>query len=460
METESGIFINNIGLAVTILMCVLMLILPRRYALLPVLVLTCYMSMGQRVVVGGLHFTTIRILVIFGWLRVLIRRETGDIRLTRIDKALIWWTVSGSCLYVLLWQTSEAVINRLGHGYDALGLFFLFRFLIRSREDVNQMARMFALCMAPLAVLILGEKVSGRNPFAIFGGVSDVSVVRNGVVRCQGPFAHPILAGTFAATNMPFFVALWWKDRFDKMLAVLGIVSCVVITAASGSSGPVMAFGWAVLGFFLWPMRRHMRELRWGLALGLIALHLVMKAPVWFLIGRLSVFDGSTGFFRAYLIDSTIRNFGDWWLLGTESTAKWGRGLFDVTNEYISQGVSGGILTMALFILIISRSFGTVGKTVRALKDKPMSVKFGVWALGCALMAHVATYFSVSYFDQNIVTWFLLLAAISVGPASSRDKRSKSVVREAAIPEPTPREEVQTETDISLPERGDWSYAE
>lgn len=413
METSNTTVINNVGLALTLLMCLLMLVLSRRYVLLPVLILTCYMSMGQRVILLGLDFTMIRILIVFGWARLFLRGETGKLKYNRIDKALVWWIVSSMVLYTCLWQTTGAMINRLGHAYDALGLYFLFRHLMRNREDIDQMARMFAVCMLPLAILIVSEKFTGRNAFAIFGGVPETAVVRDGVIRCEGPFAHPILAGTFAATNMAFFAALWCRDRLDKLLALIGVLSCAAITIASGSSGPVLAYLWAVVGFCMWPLRKQMRLIRWGISLLLITLHLSMKAPVWFLIGRVGVFNGSTAFFRAYLIDSTIKNFGEWWLIGTKSTAHWGQGLFDVTNEYIAQGVDGGLLTMVLFILIISRSFGTIGRTVRKLENQPMAVKFGVWVMGGALLAHATTYISVSYFDQNNVTWFLLLATIS-----------------------------------------------
>ena len=443
MEAADTTVINSIGIALTLLMCILMLVLPRRYALLPVLVLTCYMSMGQQIVVAGLHFTMIRILVIFGWLRVLLRGEVGRLKLNGIDKALICWIVSGTFLYFIQWQTSEALINRLGYAYNALGLFFLFRILLRDRDDVDQMARMFSLFMVPLAVLILGEKLTGRNVFAIFGGVSEIAVVRDGVIRCQGPFAHPILAGTFAATNVAFFIPLWWKGGHDKIVALLGFVASIAIIVASGSSGPVMAFSFAVVGLFMWPIRRQMRLVRWGMAVTVIALHLAMKAPVWFLIARMSVFDASTGFFRARLIDATIRNFSTWWLIGIKTTDQWGPGLFDITNEYIAQGVHGGVLTMVLFVMIISLAFGTVGRTVRGYKNSPTSVKIGAWAMGCALLAHCATYFSVSYFDQNIVTWFLLLAVISNGPMFARRET-------LLLGEPTVAKVPQKELGISV----------
>src|SRR6185312_14499740 len=92
--------------------------LPRRYALLPVIVITCFMTMGQMVVVSGLHFTMMRIMVLFGWVRILCRRELRPIRLNKIDKALIAWTVVAIISHTLLWQTWGEFVNRLGFGYN------------------------------------------------------------------------------------------------------------------------------------------------------------------------------------------------------------------------------------------------------------------------------------------------------------------------------------------------------
>ena len=54
-------YINPLGLAFTLLMGVLLIALPRRYALVPVIMLTCFMTMGQSVIVMGFHFNMIRI---------------------------------------------------------------------------------------------------------------------------------------------------------------------------------------------------------------------------------------------------------------------------------------------------------------------------------------------------------------------------------------------------------------
>jgi hypothetical protein len=141
-----------------------------------------------------------------------------------------------------------------------------------------------------------------------------------------------------------------------------------------------------------------------------------MKAPVWFLMQRVNIFSGSTGDHRAYLIDRFVANLGGWWLVGTKSSVDWGdENLWDITNQYILEGVNGGLLTMLLFIFIIVCCFAGIGRTVRRLGPGLFRKQVLVWALGAALFAHTVSYFSISYFDQNVVNWYLLLAMISTG---------------------------------------------
>jgi hypothetical protein len=173
-----------------------------------------------------------------------------------------------------------------------------------------------------------------------------------------------------------------------------------------------------------------MREIRWAIALGLAALHLVMKAPVWFILARIDIFSGSTGYHRAYLIDRALANFSDWWLIGTKSTAAWAdvdQGLFDVTSQYIVYAADGGLITILLFIGIIVFAFRAVGRCVRAKeKTETRTTLVCAWALGAALFAHVMNFLSVSYFDQNIVNWYLLLAMISTAAASGLLAKQKA----------------------------------
>ncbi|PYN71185.1 MAG: hypothetical protein DMD93_00955, partial [Candidatus Rokuibacteriota bacterium] len=69
MLTDNITYISLLGVGFTALMCFLLLSLPRKWALVPVIILICYMTMGERVIVVGLNFTMIRILTLVGWIR-------------------------------------------------------------------------------------------------------------------------------------------------------------------------------------------------------------------------------------------------------------------------------------------------------------------------------------------------------------------------------------------------------
>jgi hypothetical protein len=425
--TDGTTFINGIGLAFTLLMCLLILVLPRRYALVPVIILTCYMTLGQRVMVAGLNFTMIRILTLAGWVRVIFRGEMRSFRWNAIDKAVVAWTISSIVMHTLLWQTSQEFINRLGLAYNAIGLYFLFRYLVRDMDDIKRVIRLTAILIVPLAGAMVVEKLTGRNAFAIFGGVTEFTRIRDGVLRCQGPFAHPILAGTFGATLLPLFVGMWKQENRSRLVVALAIFSALTITLTAASSGPLVACFAGISGLVMWSWRRSLRAVRWATLLGLAALHLTMKVPVWWLMARVDLFGGSTGWHRAWLIDETVKHFSEWWLLGTKNIGAWDPMLADVTNQYIWEGIQGGLLTMLLFVLIIVLCFRAVGLAVRGMEAiQPLSERLCIWSFGACLFAHVLNYLSIVYFDQNFVNWYLLLAMISTatGPYLLASRRS------------------------------------
>ena len=410
--------LNSIALCFIIISAFLMICLPRRFAIFPVLMAACYMTIGQGIVIGVLHFPVIRILLFIGFIRIMIRGEIYSIKLNNIDKAIIWWSIISIITGTLL-EKSVGLINRLGLVYSALGFYYLFRFLIRDRDDLLTLIKMMAIIIVPLAVSVLIEKNTSRNIFSIFGGVPEITVIREGKLRCQGPFRHPILMGTFAATLIPLFVSLWFKDKGGKLFSIIGIICATIITYASASSGPLLAYVFALIALFIWPLRNNMKTVRWMILIGLVILHMVMKAPIWFLIGKMAELTGGTGWHRSVLIDSAISHFNEWWLIGTTYTAHWmayyldNTNSADITNQYIWEGVNGGIWRMGAFIIIIILCFRELGKSNLILKDQPIDLRIFNWSLGAALFAHVMSFMSVSYFDQIIVFWYLLLAMIS-----------------------------------------------
>src|SRR5688572_33299534 len=90
------------GLVFSLLMGGLLLVLPRRYALMPIIVLVCYMTMSERVVVMGLNFTMLRILLLFGWLRLMVKAELHRMRWNTVDRLIIAWAIVRTVNYFLV----------------------------------------------------------------------------------------------------------------------------------------------------------------------------------------------------------------------------------------------------------------------------------------------------------------------------------------------------------------------
>lgn len=402
--------IHPLALAFALASGFLMLVLPRRAALVPLILAVVFIPIQQRIIIFTLDFFILRILVLFGWARVLIRSEFS-IKLNRIDKLMLLWALSSIAVYTILWHTSAAFVNRLGISFDIIGVYFLTRFLVRSVEDILWVIKTLALAAIPVAAAMVYEMTTQRNIFSVFGGVPEYTAIREGKLRCQGAFAHPITAGSFSASLLPLFFAAR-KLKYRSVLMYAGIAATTLITISTSSSGPALAYLAGITGIFLWHFRSRMRQLRWLLVITLVGLHLVMKAPVWALILKVKLFGASTAYHRYHLIDQFVNRVGEWWLLGVKSTAGWGYYLFDVTNHFIRIAVDGGLITLALFIAILATCFQTVGRAVKSGRLAPGMDRI-VWALGAALFVHIVSFFGVSYFDQIKVVLYMLLAMIA-----------------------------------------------
>ncbi|MGH7494581.1 MAG: hypothetical protein ACREOO_19590 [bacterium] len=400
------------ALAFTLMAGVLMLLLPRRYVIVPFLVAGVFIPIQQRLVIASLDFYMLRILILFGWTRLLLRSEYRGLKLNALDKGMILWAVAGIISYTFLWETERAFINRLGISFDVLGSYFLIRCLVRDLQDITFVVKALAVICVPLAIAMLIERATGRNAFAVFGGVPEFTLIRDGRLRCQGAFVHPILAGTFGASLLPLFLSLKWQPEAGKRFAIIGGLAATIITFTSSSSGPLITYVAGLAGLCLWPLRRNMRLIRWGMAYLVIGLHLRMQAPVWALLARVEVVGCSTGYHRYYLFDEFINRFDEWWLWGVKSTAHWGDHLFDVTNQFVRIGVDGGLITLGLFIALIVLCYRNLGQALWT-RGRRWPERILIWALGASLFAHLISFWGVSYFDQIIVAWYLLLAVIA-----------------------------------------------
>jgi hypothetical protein len=396
---------------------VLILFLPRKYAVVPLLLVTFTAPLGQVVVLAGVHFTVIRFLIIAGLVRWATSRRSspGGVfagGFNSIDRLMTLWALMSLIIFTVQWMDTQALIKSLGGFLDTLGGYFVLRFLIQDREDVRRTLKVFAAICVTMGVCMINEQVTHLNIFGLLSGAGFVSAVRDGKIRAQGAFGVYIDAGVFGAILIPMLVWLW-SDAKSKVVAALGMAGGTAMTLTSNSSTPQLAYVAGIVGLCFWPLRRRMRLIRWGLVIMLVMLHLVMKAPVWALIARIDLTGSSSGYHRYYLVDNCIRHFSDWWLSGFKNYNDWGWDMWDLSNQFVVQALTGGLVTFVLFIMILSRCFGGIGRA-RKFVEGNRAEEWFLWCLGAALFANVVAFFGCSYMAQMQMALFPLLAIISV----------------------------------------------
>ncbi len=399
--------ITPLTIAFAVVLSLLVLLVPKRYFLLPYIIATCFVPADQRIIVVDLDFTVLRILVLVGALRIICGQDHATLRLHSFDKLVIAWAVVGAIIYVLRWGTFGAVIYKCGVLFDAIGMYWVFRKSVGTLADVKRIGRMLAVCSLVMVVLVAVEWATGQNPFAVMGRVG--TTVREGAYRCQASFPHSIMLGLFWATVIPLFVGLW-KAEGRTWFYMAATVAGVFIVIATRSSTPLLAMLLVLALVAAFPYRRYGRTVAWCLLAMTVALHIVMKAPVWHLIARVNVVGGSTGWHRYYLINEAVNHVSEWFLLGTYGTAHWGWGLHDITNQYVLEGVRGGMITLILFVILLIRAVAKVGAA--SLRQISRGHQWLLWGICVSILGHCVSFLGVSYFGQIILPLYMTFAIV------------------------------------------------
>lgn len=393
---------------------------PRKYVIIPVMGIAFLVPEGQSVYAVGVHWLVLRIVVLVGLLRVAILKASwkGPIfagGFNNIDRAFLVCAIAQAVGTSLQYMDSGALVNQFGVLIDFVGAYFLLRVLIQDEADTYRTLKCLAVLAVILGACMIREQISLQNIFGQIGLERTVPEIREGKVRSQGVFQHSLTAGTFGATLLPLFVLLW-KNGKARVMGAFGVLGCTTMTICSNSSTPLLAYVGGVLGMALWPIRKKMKMVRWGIVATLLGLQLVMKAPFWFVIAHIDLTGGSSGYHRAELIDQFINHFRDWWLIGTKDAGTWAYDMWDQQNQYVGIGEAGGLVALVFFIAMICHAYAKVG-TARRLVQGARKEWF-LWLMGAAFFSNLVAFFGVNYFDQVKMVWFALLAMISATTAA------------------------------------------
>jgi hypothetical protein len=384
-----------------------------------------YLTQGMALSAGGLTLYPIRILLVALWLRILIRRDFGTISINRLDIAIIWLYLYTTVVFLI--RSDDGQMFQIGASVDALLSYFGFRCVVRTAADVKWLLARTAILLLPYVPLLWIESTTFRNPFAVLGGVELAHAgdmwVRGDRLRATGSFGHPSLLGTLGGTLLPLYIGLLAMPG-NRIVGLLGTLLCLAIVGAANSGGPVTCVAVAVVGWVLWPMREKMPWIRAGLAATIALLALLMKAPIWYLIARISSITGGDGHHRAVLLDVGVKNLDRWWFAGMpfRETSSWlpytntATGFVDMTNNFLQFGVNAGLGAVFLLIASLTVAFSQLGRAMHALRSSRDAISSTeeplYWGIGVMLAVHIINWFGITYWDQTNVLWLLHLAVL------------------------------------------------
>ncbi len=413
LEFANQTVLHPVGVGVLVLCCIYMLIARKDHAILPLLLLMLVIPSAQRVSILAMDFSFIRIGLLVVLVRMLMKRENQGVGWQKSDSLVLAYVIWGIVAYGILTASVSGFVTRAGYMLEAGGAYTVARVYVRDLPSLVRYINFLGLLSVVLASFFIFENSTGRNLFSVFGGVHEYTQMREGKLRCQGPYSHPIIAGVVWIGVLPWFLALpalgytaWRSATF--------VVSASIIVVLTASSTPIAGFFAVFIGIAGFFLRTRVKQVLIVFVSMLVSLQLAMSQPIWHLLARVDLVGGSTGWHRFLLIDSAFRNFTEWFVVGLLSTRHWGRGMRDITNQYILEGLRGGIISLVLFLWI----FGSILRgLINSLTGSVLPGRdWVIWMAVTVLLVNLFCFLGISYFGQAVGALFLALGvAASLG---------------------------------------------
>src|SRR5580700_4342720 len=175
---------NGLGASILIVIVLIILVAPRRWALLGMMASVLYLTQYQQIEVAGFNMFMHRFIELAAFIRVVTRRELSLSKLNRIDWGLIVLYAYTTVVY--LSRESESAAYIIGQAVDAYLCYFAFRCLVTNLGEFRWFLKAFVFLLAPYMLLLVREHFTGHNPFAVLGAIPDDVTRDDGSFRAAG----------------------------------------------------------------------------------------------------------------------------------------------------------------------------------------------------------------------------------------------------------------------------------
>ncbi|MHC4572969.1 MAG: hypothetical protein ACYS76_02365 [Planctomycetota bacterium] len=353
---------------------------------------------------GSLDISASRIVV-----AVLLLRCAATPGLTKRFKwcALDTWVTltAAACTVIplLTWHMPfmKNIENKAGFLLDSYCAYMAARCCIASRADLVTAVKWIALVMVSLAFLGVVESATGWQPFIRLKQYcpwenpgSGVGNARFGFERAVGPAGHPILFGASFVMFIPMVYSLRHSPGPWRKLAFL-FSGALIAGAFSSLSNVVWVM--VILTIFCLALENRpqwIKPILISLALSYVCVSIISNRSVHHVVMSYGNLAGGCGWHRAKLIDCTIADFSQWWLVGYRGRDPgWGRSVgmswSDITNGYILIAWRAGLLGLIAFCGIFASALRLLYRSWKYTKNP--AAKSWYWALGTVIVVLIVS---------------------------------------------------------------------
>lgn len=400
--------------------------------------------------VGGADFNISRLCILALWARILFRDHA--MRRLKFNIVDFWVLVLYLGQMIALTRTVPPSIFLMRHAgafFDTVMIYFAFRALLRTREDLYALTKGLVMVAMPLGIMGIMQAVTHRNPVDVYTfqpSIVDPRLFRHGLYRADASFGNYIGFGMYFAAMAPLAFGLLARRTWSWFKVGLAL-SCIGIGLISAmSSGPLFTVFAALGTVVLYHYRSFWRPALVVLVFLCLVVEFISNRHFYYIPTRFA-FNSETAYYRIGLYEEAFGGgMSGHWLFGygyvgvgpgNDNTNFFWQHM-DFTSIYIHQLAWYGLMAFIPFCCMTwcyFRRLYAASSLVRKTEDMWMlwcwSACLIGWAIGMLAVAPVAQMRDLYYLFIAVAVNMPLVLAGAPQPAQTRSNRRRRTIRRA-----------------------------
>lgn len=416
-------------LVVCLIGCILVWVLPLRYALIPLALSISMWPSNLLIPPDNIGLTAQRVIGLMLMIRCLTTPSVrAKFKWNMVDTTGAIYFAMLTASMIITRGPATGINNRGGFFLSAMVPFWCVRMLITDKESFYALIKAWIWCGIPLIVGGVYQHVTGNHPlFELMQyGVPKILAIKSqrigidtrkifGVERFRAscPFLQCIMFGWFFALLVGLGTTLFWQKRkLFPWVIPWALLPVGIITSIAGGPMMLTALSMAIIGLF--PLRGLWKPACWALLIMLVVMGAVSNRNPLEILANAG-FDPTSSWYRVGLQKYTLSGgMGGHWIAGYG----------DIPGEYAK---FHDLCIHWIWLVVVHGLMGAVGFYVwmaacawQLWKAKERCVgledEWLVWSLLAVWIASVMSMFVVSLFGEMYFIYHMFLGLMANAP--------------------------------------------